>query len=132
MTILEMLKYHRLKDGVIPVVIQDYTNQEVLEVYYMDREAVKRTLTNGLVCFCRIPSRKYWVRGETSGHTQTVKSVYIDCYGGSLLIKVDQHVGSCHHGYRSCFYRQVSIDGSSICITASKVFNPIVTYNAEE
>ena len=128
MKILDILKFHRLKDGVVPVVIQDYENNEILEVYYMDREAVRRTLTDGRVCFWRIPTQEYWVRGEISGHTQIVKSVYVDCYGGSLLIKVDQNVGSCHQGYRSCFYRQVSKDGSSVSIIAEKVFDPADVY----
>ena len=121
MKILSELKYD--SDGLVVAVIQDRDNDEVLMVGYMNPEAIKETLTTGRVCFWSRSRQKLWIKGETSGHTQTVKSVAIDCDGDALLIKVDQKVAACHAGYRSCFFREVSPNGESTDIVGEKVFD---------
>ena len=121
MKILSELKYD--SDGLVVAVIQDRDNDEVLMVGYMNTEAIKETLTTGRVCFWSRSRQKLWIKGETSGHTQTVESVAVDCDGDALLIKVDQNVAACHAGYRSCFFREVSPDGESTDIVGEKVFD---------
>ncbi len=126
MEILSELKYD--SDGLVAAVIQDKTNDEVLMVGYMNDEAIKQTLSTGRVCFWSRSRQKLWIKGETSGHTQTVESVAIDCDGDALLIKVEQKVAACHVGYRSCFYREVSPDGESTRVVGKKIFDADTVY----
>lgn len=93
--------------GLIPAIMQDYKNGEVLMMAYMNLESVKRTLKLGKTCFWSRSRQKYWVKGETSGHFQIVKSISYDCDQDALLIKVRQIGGACHTGNRSCFYRRI-------------------------
>ena len=97
-------------------------------VGYMNREAVRKTLESGRVCFWSRSRQEYWIKGETSGHTQNVRTVAFDCDGDALLIKVEQKGGACHTGYRSCFFREVSPDGNSTRIVGDKVFDPNAVY----
>ena len=126
MEILSELKYD--SDGLVAAVIQDKTNNEVLMVGYMNDEAIKQTLSTGRVCFWSRSRQKLWIKGETSGHTQTVESVAVDCDGDALLIKVEQKVAACHVGYRSCFYREVSPDGESTRVVGKKIFDADTVY----
>ncbi len=126
MEILNQLKTDQ--NGLIPAIIQDDENKEVLMVGYMNREAVRKTLESGHVCFWSRSRQEYWIKGETSGHTQTVRSVAFDCDGDALLIKVEQKGGACHTGFRSCFFREVSPDGNSTNIVGEKVFDPDAVY----
>lgn len=108
--------------GVLPAVIQDHENGQVLMLGYMDREAVERTLAGPYVTFYSRSRKKLWLKGETSGHVQTVKEIFFDCDADALLIKVEQKVAACHAGYRTCFYRQFGENG--IQIVGEKVFEP--------
>ena len=126
MEILNQLKTDQ--NGLIPAIIQDDENKEVLMVGYMNREAVRKTLESGRVCFWSRSRQEYWIKGETSGHTQTVRTVAFDCDGDALLIKVEQKGGACHTGYRSCFFREVSPDGNATRIVGEKVFDPDAVY----
>ena len=126
MEILNQLKTDQ--NGLIPAIIQDAENKEVLMVGYMNHEAVRKTLESGRVCFWSRSRQEYWIKGETSGHTQTVRTVALDCDGDALLIKVEQKGGACHVGYRSCFFREVSPDGNSTRIVGEKVFDPDAVY----
>ncbi len=126
MEILSELKYDR--DGLVAAVIQDKTNKEVLMVGYMNAEAIKQTISTGRVCFWSRSRQKLWIKGETSGHTQTVESISVDCDGDALLIKVEQKVAACHVGYRSCFFREVSPDGDSTRVVGKKVFDADTVY----
>lgn len=126
MKILSEIKYDR--DGLVAAVIQDCKNNEVLMVGYMNTEAIKQTLSTGRVCFWSRSRQKLWIKGETSGHTQEVESVAIDCDGDALLIKVEQKVAACHTGYRSCFFREVSSDGESTDVVGEKIFDADAVY----
>ena len=126
MKILSELKYD--SDGLVAAVIQDRTNNEVLMVGYMNAEAIKETLNTGRVCFWSRSRQKLWIKGETSGHTQTVESVAVDCDSDALLIKVEQKVAACHTGYRSCFFREVSPDGESTRVVGDKIFEADAVY----
>lgn len=101
-------------NGLIPAVVQDAENGEVLMVGYMNKEAVERTLATGKVTFWSRSRQKFWVKGETSGHFQHLRGMYVDCDEDCLLVKVEQIGPACHEGYRSCFFRQVSTDGTEL------------------
>ena len=127
MDILNELKFDQA--GLIPAIIQDDENNEILMMAFMNRQALQKTIESGRACFWSRSRQEYWIKGETSGHTQTVKSISFDCDGDALLIKVEQKGGACHVGYRSCFYREVSSDGNSSRIVGEKVFDPDKVYS---
>jgi phosphoribosyl-AMP cyclohydrolase len=94
-------------DGLIPAIVQDATDNAVLMIAYMDREALKRTLQTGRTWFYSRSRQEYWCKGETSGNRQFVRSAWYDCDGDAVLVVVDQEgTGACHTGERSCFYRE--------------------------
>ena len=97
------------KNGLIPAIIQDYKNNQVLMVAYMNKESLRRTLKLGKTCFWSRSRKEYWVKGLTSGHFQFVKSIAYDCDMDALLIKVRQVCKACHTGNRSCFYRKIKL-----------------------
>ena len=83
--------------------IQQYDTGEVLMVGWMDDQALHRTLSSGLATYWSRSRQRYWVKGETSGHLQRVRSVALDCDGDALLVRVDQTGVACHTGERTCF-----------------------------
>ncbi|RJP28914.1 MAG: phosphoribosyl-AMP cyclohydrolase [Candidatus Omnitrophota bacterium] len=98
-------------NGLIPVIIQDYKDNAVLMLAYMNKESIKRTLKLKKTCFWSRSRKEYWVKGMTSGHFQFVKSIYYDCDMDTLLIKVKQVGVACHTGKRSCFFRKIKLLG---------------------
>jgi phosphoribosyl-AMP cyclohydrolase len=93
----------RDRDGLIAAVVQQHDTAEVLMLGWMDDEALHRTLTTGRCTYWSRSRQEYWVKGETSGHAQWVKSVALDCDADVVLVKVDQAGGACHTGDRTCF-----------------------------
>jgi phosphoribosyl-AMP cyclohydrolase len=89
--------------GLVAAVVQQRGTGEVLMVAWMDDEALHRTLTTRRGTYYSRSRRDYWVKGETSGHTQYVHEVRIDCDGDAVLVVVDQEGAACHTGTRSCF-----------------------------
>ncbi|MBA2124263.1 phosphoribosyl-AMP cyclohydrolase [bacterium Unc6] len=122
---ISILKFD--ENGLIPAIIQDGKNNEVLMVAYMNEESLLQTLETGRVSFWSRSRKKLWVKGETSRHTQTVKQMLIDCDNDAVLIKVEQKGGACHMGFRSCFYRQIQSDGT-LKKVKEKVFKPEEVY----
>ncbi|MFQ5645781.1 MAG: phosphoribosyl-AMP cyclohydrolase [bacterium] len=96
--------------GLIPAVIQDYRNNEVLMLAYMNGESLQKTLETGKCTYYSRSRQQLWLKGETSGHFQQVREIYYDCDVDTLLIKVDQTGAACHTGERTCFYRKVPFD----------------------
>jgi phosphoribosyl-AMP cyclohydrolase len=94
-------------DGLFCAVAQQHDTGEVLMVGWMDDEALHRTLTTGRCTYWSRSRREYWVKGETSGHQQWVRSVALDCDGDAVLVKVDQVGAACHTGDRTCFDAKV-------------------------
>ena len=90
--------------GLVPAVVQQYDTGEVLMLAWMDDEALRLTLTTGRATYFSRSRGTLWVKGETSGHHQYVKSVALDCDGDTLLVQVDQVGAACHTGQRTCFY----------------------------
>lgn len=107
--------------GLIPAVVQCDATGAVLMVGYMNREAVERTLASGHVTFWSRSRSKFWVKGETSGHSQELKAMYVDCDADCLLVRVEQTGPACHEGYRSCFFRRVEADGTSASVAAERL-----------
>jgi phosphoribosyl-AMP cyclohydrolase len=100
--------------GLLPAVVQDDADGTVLMVGFMDAEAVRRTLSSGRTWFWSRSRRRYWQKGETSGHAQHVRSVTADCDRDTLLVRVEQVGVACHLGSRSCFSAPLALaEGSS-------------------
>jgi phosphoribosyl-AMP cyclohydrolase len=93
----------RDEHGLIAAVTQQWDTREVLMVGWMDDEALHLTLTTGRCTYWSRSRQEYWVKGETSGHQQWVKSVALDCDGDAVLVSVDQIGAACHTGDRRCF-----------------------------
>jgi len=89
--------------GLVAAVVQQHDTGEVLMVGWMDDEALHRTLTTGRATYWSRSRQDYWVKGETSGHVQYVKSIALDCDGDAVLVKVDQVGPACHTGDHTCF-----------------------------
>ncbi|MCK4401350.1 phosphoribosyl-AMP cyclohydrolase [bacterium] len=124
MKLIEQVKFD--KNGLVPVIIQDFKTLQVLMVAYMNKESLETTLKTGRTCFWSRSRRKLWIKGETSGHIQKVKDILIDCDNDTLLIKVEQIGGACHMGYRTCFYRKYDKDGFTV--VEKKLFDPEKIY----
>ena len=103
---LPQLKYD--ERGLIPAIIQDAVNNQVLMMAYMNAESLEKTVATGLTHFWSRSRRKMWKKGETSGHVQEVRQVLYDCDRDTLLIRVMQRgAGACHTGHRSCFFTDI-------------------------
>ena len=112
------------KDGLIPVIAQDFGTGAVLMLAYANREAVDQTLATGYAHYYSRSRRKLWKKGEESGNFQKVISVLVDCDEDTLLFQVEQSGGaSCHTGHATCFYR--TIEGE---IVAPRIFDPDEVY----
>lgn len=93
-------------NGLIPAVVQQHDTREVLMVAYMNRESLTETIETGFTWFWSRSRQKFWMKGESSGHTQEVIEIRYDCDADCLLVLVNQSgAGACHTGERSCFYR---------------------------
>ncbi|HIG21210.1 MAG TPA: phosphoribosyl-AMP cyclohydrolase [Henriciella marina] len=99
-------------DGLIPAVAQDSATGEVLMMAWMNEEALRQTIETGEATYFSRSRGKLWRKGETSGNTQSVDEVLIDCDQDTLLLKVSQKGPACHTDRKSCFYRKVSPGGA--------------------
>ena len=115
------------EDGLVPAVVQDAAGKDVLMMAYMNREALQKTIETGSTHFWSRSRKKLWLKGESSGHTQIVREIRLDCDGDTLLILVDQKVAACHTGYFTCFYRINTPDGG-IEEVGERVFDPDAVY----
>ncbi len=125
---IEHLRYDA--DGLIPAVCVDADSKQVLMVAYMDASALIETVRSGKTHFWSRSRQKRWMKGESSGHVQEVRAVYIDCDGDTVVIEVTQHGAACHEGYYSCFFRKLNDAGQWEAI-AEKVFDPDKVYEKE-
>ena len=121
-------KWEELKknsDGMVPVVVQDYKNDEVLMVAYMNEEAFNKTIETRIMTYYSRSRDELWVKGLTSGHFQYVKSMYVDCDLDTILVKVNQIGAACHTGSRSCFFNE-AFNLLSANHNPSKVFDEVM------
>jgi phosphoribosyl-AMP cyclohydrolase len=119
--------YNKLKyteDGLIPAIIQEAGTNRVLMMAWMNRASLESTIKTGKTHFWSRSRKKFWMKGEESGHTQTVKDIAFDCDGDTLLIQVEQVGAACHEGFKSCFFRSVEDDGASFKITEAQLQKP--------
>lgn len=121
-----VVKSLKFRDGLITAVARDLKTKDVLMVAQMNKQAVLKTLTTGLMHYWSRSRRKLWLKGEQSKHYQHVRGVFVDCDGDALLFDIDQVGGACHDGYRSCFYRK--IEKGKLVPVLKKVFDPKKTY----
>ncbi len=94
---------HWNAEGLVPAVVQQHNTGEVLMLAWVDDVALARMIETGRGTYWSRSRQEYWVKGETSGHTQDVREIRLDCDGDTLLVKVDQHGAACHTGERTCF-----------------------------
>ena len=100
--------FKKNKDGMVPVIVQDYRTMEVLMLAYMNEEAYEQTIQTGRMTYFSRSRRQLWLKGETSGHFQYVKSLTADCDMDTILAKVSQVGAACHTGARSCFFNEIT------------------------
>ena len=115
------------EEGLIPAIVVDAENKQVLMMAWMNAGALARTVETGRTHFWSRSRQKLWMKGETSGHVQDVQAILADCDKDTLVIEVIQHTAACHEGYRSCFYRRLGADGQWQ-VVAEKVFEPRDVY----
>ncbi len=123
---LPTLKY--TADGLIPAIVQDAQSRRVLMMAWMNATSLQRTVETGLMHYWSRSRQKYWLKGETSGHTQKVVRWAADCDADTLLFEVEQVGGACHTGYESCFFQTFTPEGAPLEVTEEKLFDPEKTY----
>ena len=118
-------------DGLVTCVATDAVSGEVLMVAHMNAEALSKTIATGEAYYYSRSRKALWKKGETSGHTQRVVEMRIDCDQDAVWIKVEQVAGACHTGRRSCFYRAVPLGkpgGATLEFRDERVFDPKAAY----
>ena len=125
------LAFHKNADGLVPAIVQDAASGEVLMLAYINREAWEKTLATGKAHYWSRSRNSLWLKGETSGHVQLIKEVFVDCDQDTVVVRVEQlGQAACHTGYRSCFYRRV--EGEQLVIhEPEKVFDPATVYGTK-
>jgi phosphoribosyl-AMP cyclohydrolase len=127
----EQLAFEKM-GGLIPAVIQDRGNGDVLMVGFVNAESLTATQKTGEVHFFSRSRNKLWKKGETSGHVLRVREIRVDCDADALLIRVDPvGPGVCHEGYRSCFFRALDGEGKLTAVD-QKVFEAESVYGKKE
>ena len=102
--------------GLLPVIAQDFATGDVLMLAWMNEAAFAETVRTGQAVYFSRSRNRLWLKGEESGHVQTVRSIYIDCDADTILLKVEQAGVACHEGYRSCFFREITPDGARVVL----------------
>jgi phosphoribosyl-AMP cyclohydrolase len=122
---LQNLKYDT--NGLIPAIIQDHQTSQVLMMAWMNRDSLARTVETGKTHFFSRSRNKLWLKGESSGHVQHVKSISTDCDADVLLVKVEQVGAACHEGYRTCFFREFQ-QGADWRVVGERLVDPKEVY----
>lgn len=107
-SLIDFKEFKLMDNGLLPVVVQDYRTSEVLQVAYMNEESYKKTIETGKMTYFSRSRQELWVKGETSGHYQYVKSLMLDCDNDTILAKVHQIGAACHTGSYSCFFKELA------------------------
>ena len=116
--------------GLIPAIVQDHVNGEVLMLGFMNREALATTQQTGFVTFYSRSRKKLWTKGESSGQKLLLHDLRVDCDRDALLVRAELEGGAvCHEGYRSCFFRRLDADGS-VEVVSARVFDPAAVYDS--
>ena len=123
---MDDLKYN--DDGLIPAIVQDAETGEVLMMAWMNKNSLADSIKTGKTHFWSRSRQKYWMKGESSGHTQNIQAIYIDCDADTVLIKAAQHGAACHEGYKNCFFRQHDATSGEWTVCAERLVNPEDVY----
>jgi phosphoribosyl-AMP cyclohydrolase len=126
MKFFENLKFNA--DGLIPAIIQEQSTGRVLMMAWMNEDSLKKTVETNKTWFWSRSRQKYWMKGESSGHTQDIKDISFDCDGDTLLIQVEQAGAACHEGYKSCFFRTVKDGGETVAVSEMQLVDPNEVY----
>lgn len=122
---------------VITAVAQDAVSGEILMIANMNKEALKKTIETGKAHYWSTSRNKQWLKGESSGHTQEVEEILVDCDMDAIVLKIKQNGAACHEGYYSCFFRDLDFKNSpdiddlkdnDLKINQKRVFNPDDVY----
>jgi len=125
------LDYDKL-GGLVPAIVQDQGTGQVLMMAFMNPEAFQETLGSGLAVFYSRSRKRLWRKGEQSGHRLLVREIKVDCDADAVLLRVEaQGGGTCHEGYRSCFFRRLDPDGRPE-VVEPPTFDPAAVYGAAE
>jgi phosphoribosyl-AMP cyclohydrolase len=114
------------RDGLVPAIAQQHDSGEVLMMAWMNREAVRKTLATGHVCYWSRSRGRLWRKGESSGQVQHLIEMRLDCDGDTLLLLVDQSGVACHTGRRNCFFR--ALRGDALATIAEPQVAPEALY----
>lgn len=123
---LDKLKWD--SNGLVPIIVQDFANGDVLVLAWANREALEKTISTGKVHMYSRSRGRLAMKGESSGHYQIVKEIRTDCDRDAVLIKVEQISAACHEGYRSCFFRKYQEGAGDWAVVEKKVFEPDAVY----
>lgn len=118
--------FKKNSDGMVPVVVQDYRTLEVLMVAYMNEEAYLQTISTGRMTYFSRSRNQLWLKGETSGHYQYVKSLTADCDMDTILARVSQVGAACHTGARSCFFHEIAKKDCEVSENPLQVFEDVL------
>ena len=128
-SMMDFSEFKLNSDGLLPVVVQDYKTNEVLMMAYMDEEAFDHTVKSGRMTYYSRSRKEQWIKGETSGHFQYVKTMTIDCDKDTLLAKVEQVGAACHTGNHTCFFQPIvgsDYDGKNPLQVFESIYSTIV------
>lgn len=121
MNFIDKIKYN--SQGLVPAIVQDYKNNEVLMLAYMNQESIKKTIETKTTWFYSRGRQTLWNKGETSGNIQKVMDMYYDCDGDSILVKVEQVGYACHTGEYSCFFNELLINDKNDDKNSDKIID---------
>lgn len=122
MNFCDQLKFNA--EGLIPAIVQDHATGRVLMMAWMNRASIELSFSTGKTHFWSRSRKKFWMKGESSGHTQTVREWAFDCDGDTLLVQVEQVGAACHEGYRSCFFRTAGPGGEELRVSEPRLISP--------
>ena len=124
------LDFKKSESGLLPAIVQEYNSGDVLMLAYINRQSWEMTLATGKAHYWSRSRNKIWLKGESSGHVQIIKEIYVDCDQDTVVFKVEQLGGAaCHKGFHSCFYRLVDKDG--LKVVGDKIFDPEKIYGKQ-
>jgi phosphoribosyl-AMP cyclohydrolase len=112
--------------GLLPAVAQDAASGEVLMLAYMNEASFAETLATGRAVYFSRSKNRLWRKGEESGHVQRVLAILVDCDADAILLKVEQQGPACHEGYRSCFFREITAEGTKVVL--KRLVDPTTVY----
>jgi len=120
-------------EKLITAIAQDYKTGQILMVANMNKEALKKTIETGKAHYWSTSRDEQWLKGESSGHVQTVKEILVDCDMDAVILKIEQKGAACHEGYYSCFFRKLNLENNpdiseltddDVELIAERLFNP--------